>query len=447
MATKHTISLLSVAALVVAGWMGYKALNAPSSSMAGATASGQAATSKPAGAPQGKPGQPGAGQPGASKGGPPPRAFGVEVAKVQTKALKNEFQTVGNLRSRQNAMIKPEIAGRVAALGFADGQAVRAGQWLVQLDDTLQRAEVQQALAQVSIAKANFKRNQELVAQNFVAQRVLEESAASLSVTQAQLALACARLQRMRIVAPFAGVVGIRSINLGDYVKDGADLVNLEDIHALYVDFRLPERQTSALSVGQMVQVQLDALPGRVDQAKVVAIDPLIDANGRFLTVRAMLENRPSGQSPAALKTVMAKPAQARPASPELAQCPSNSTWTAAPSASPTGAPGPLRPGMFARINVVFSERPDALVVPEAAIVPQGGKQFVVLAIKPESTAQLPAGTEFISKRIPVKLGIRSPGEVEVTEGLQPSDVVVIAGQQRLQRDGTPMRVVAVGKP
>jgi len=182
---------------------------------------------------------------GAGGGGPAGgagRPVGVELAKVQKMSLRDDAEAVGTLRSRQNVMLRPEVAGRILALGFADGARVSAGQVLVQLDDTLQRAEVQQSLAQMSIAKANYKRNQELVAQNFVAQRVLEESAASLQVAEAQLGLSCARLERMRIVAPFAGVVGIRNINVGDFVKDGADLINLEDIGTLYVDYRLPER-------------------------------------------------------------------------------------------------------------------------------------------------------------------------------------------------------------
>ena len=105
-----------------------------------------------------------------------PRAAGVEVAKAERARLQDEAQSVGTLRSRQSVMMRPEVAGRVKAIGFADGATVRKGQVLVQLDDTLQRAEVKQAQAQVSIARANLKRNQELVAQNFVTQRVLDES-------------------------------------------------------------------------------------------------------------------------------------------------------------------------------------------------------------------------------------------------------------------------------
>ncbi len=191
-----------------------------------------------------------------------PRAAGVEVAKVERTRLQDDAQAVGSLRSRQSVMLRPEVAGRVRELGFADGATVRKGQVLVQLDDVLQRAEIKQSQAQVSIAQANLKRNQELVAQSFVAQRVLDESNANLQVAEAQLALSCARWSRMAILAPFDGTVGIRNVNPGDYVKDGADLVNLEDISSMYADFRLPERFQGKLRLRQSVQLQLDLFFG-----------------------------------------------------------------------------------------------------------------------------------------------------------------------------------------
>ncbi|MFN6059370.1 MAG: efflux RND transporter periplasmic adaptor subunit, partial [Burkholderiales bacterium] len=246
----------------------------PAAPVAGAPA-GPPATmgGAPAGTGAAAPAAPGSAAPGAPPG--PPRAMGVELAKVQTSSLRDDAQTIGTLKSRQNTMVRPEVSGRVVALGFSDGSQVRAGQMLVQLDDTLQRAEIQQSQAQVSIAQANHRRNQELVAQNFIAQRALDESQASLQVAQAQLALTCARWQRMRILAPYSGTVGIRTVNIGDYVKDGADLVNLEDLSALYVDFRLPERYQDKVNLRQTVEVQVDAISGRNFQARIEAIDPL----------------------------------------------------------------------------------------------------------------------------------------------------------------------------
>ncbi len=370
--------------------------------------------------------------------------MGVEVAKVEQSPLRDDAQTVGTLKSRQNIMLRPEVAGRVVALGFADGSQVRKGQMLVQLDDSLQRAEIQQAQAQMSIAQANHKRNQDLVAQGFIAQRSLDESQASLQVAQAQVALTCARWERMRIVAPFSGTVGLRTINLGDFVKDGADMVNLEDLTQLYVDFRLPERYQSKLSTKQTVEVVIDALQGSTYQARIEAIDPLIDANGRSISVRAVLRNDGAtdvvGKKAApALKPLEPAVATPSPVAPDTA-CPPRPTQVA----DKFIPPGPLRPGMFARVNALFALKNEALSIPEEAIVPMGGKQFVIKAVPPEAVpgaGPLPPDTKLVSLRTEVKLGTRRPGRVEVLSGLTAEDTVVVAGQHRLQKDGTALRV------
>ena len=437
-----------------------------------------------------------AGAPASPASGPAvPRAAGVEVAKVETMSLRDDAQAVGTLRSRQSVMLRPEIAGRIKELGFTDGARVRKGQMLVQLDDALQRADLRQALAQVSIAKANLKRNEELVAQNFVAKRVLDESAASLQVAEAQLGLSCARLSRMVLLAPFDGTLGIRNINLGDFVKDGADLVNLEDTSSMYVDFRLPERFQGKLKLQQPVELLLDAVPGRKFKARIEALDPLLDANGRSVGVRAVLPNSmgeaatppgaAGGGRPAAAAAAAASAPKARPARPAAARpnsspesgtvsraagpyealgCPPDPiTPSARPAmpaaaagrAAPAGGPAPLRPGMFARVTAVFSVNEAALVVPEEAIVPQGGRQFVFKVVEPgalppavaASAPPLAPDAKFVSQRQEVKLGARRAGKVEVTDGLSEGQTVVVAGQQRLQRDGTALRVVELGRP
>lgn len=228
----------------------------------------------------------------ASGAGPAARPPAVEAAKVQVVSLADEAQAVGNLRSRQSVVIRPEVGGRITQLNFRDGDRVRKGQLLVQFDDQLQRAQVQQSQAELSIAQANHKRNQELVGQGFISQRSVDESAANLQVSQAKLALSQATAARLRIVAPFDGVTGIRTVNVGDYLKDGADVVNLEDLDALYVDFRLPERFQAKVKRGQRATVDVDALPGRKFVAVVQAIDPLLDANGRSVAVRGCIDNR-----------------------------------------------------------------------------------------------------------------------------------------------------------
>ena len=304
--------------------------------------------------------------------------------------LVDETQAVGSLRSRQGVMLRPEVGGRVKQILFSDGQRVRKGQLMVQFEDQLQQAQVAQARAELSIAEANHKRNQELVAQNFISQRSLDESAAALEVSRAKLALAQATLQRLQVLAPFDGITGLKQINVGDYLKDGADMVNVEDIDAVLLDFRLPERFQAKIRAGQKAQLTVDALPGRPFSAIVQAVDPLIEANGRSVGVRGCIDNRQQQ----------------------------------------------LRPGMFARVNAVFGSRDNALVIPEEAIIPQGGRTFVVKVVAGDKPDAL------ISQRVPVKVGLRQPGKVEIVEGLSAGDTVVTAGHQRLQKDGTSVRVV-----
>jgi membrane fusion protein (multidrug efflux system) len=332
---------------------------------------------------------------GAEAGGAAARAAaGVEVGKVEVMSLQDETQAVGSLRSRQGVILRPEVGGRIAKLGFVDGQRVTHGQLLVQLDDTLQQAQLLQAKAQASIARTNLQRNRELVAQNFVSQSAADQTAAALEVAEAQVAVTQAQLMRMAIVAPFDGVTGIRSVNIGDYVKDGADLVSVEDVGTMAVDFRLPEAVVSRLRLNQAVDVSLDGLPGRKFKARVEAIDSQLDANGRSLLVRARLDN----------------------------------------------SSGVLRSGMFARARIVFEDRPRALVVPEEALVPLGTKQYVIKVID--------GANGKVSQRIEARLGLRVPGKVEILAGVAAGDIVVTAGQANLMRgDGLALRIIEVGEP
>src|SRR5690606_21578850 len=142
------------------------------------------------------------------------------------------------------------------------------------------QAEVQQARAELGIARANLVRNEDLARQNFISVRAKDESAANVQVLEAKLALAEARLAKLRIIAPFSGVVGMRNVSVGDYIKDGTDLVNLEDISSVKVDFRIPEKYADQVRPGQQIEVTVDALPDTPFRARVDAIDPQVDSSG-----------------------------------------------------------------------------------------------------------------------------------------------------------------------
>lgn len=311
----------------------------------------------------------------------------MEVVKASTMHLVEDVNATGTLRSNESVILRPEVSGRITQLNFGDGQQVRKGQVLIAFDSTVNQAEVQQAKAELGIARANFNRNADLARQNFISDRARDESEANVRVLEAKLALAEARLAKLEIRAPFSGVVGIRNVSVGDYVRDGADLVNLEDISSVKVDFRIPERFADRARKGQPLEVAVDALPGRTFNAKVDAIDPQVDSSGRSALLRGRIANSD-------LK---------------------------------------LKPGMFARVRLVLAERPAAVMVPEEALVPQGSKVIVWKVVDGKAV------------RTEVKTGLRQAAKVEITQGVQAGDLVVAAGQMRLSKDGTPVRAIGDG--
>ena len=318
----------------------------------------------------------------------------MEVARVEVIRLTDEAQAVGSLRSRQSVVLRPEVSGRVTQLNFRDGDRVRRGQLLVQLDDQLPLAQVQQSQAELSIAQANHKRNQELVAQNFISQRSVDESAANLEVAQAKLSLARATAARLRIVAPFDGIAGIRNISVGDYLKDGADIVNIEDMDAIYVDFRLPER----------LQTKLQQGPERVGRHRRAARPQVRGADPGDRSAGG--RQRPLHRGPGLHRQ------------PAICNC--------APACSPAS-----RPCSASATTRGRSPRKRSCRRP-------GASSCIRLVDGPDQDTR-------IAQRVEVKVGIRRPGRVEIIEGLQPGDMVVTAGQQRVQKDGMPVRVLELG--
>lgn len=329
------------------------------------------------------------GQPVAAAGSsaePPPPM--VETAPITVERLTRKIEAVGSLRSNEAIVVRPEIAGRITEILFEEGQPVKKGQPLIRLDAAIAEAQLAQAEASLVLSRANYERAQDLYRRQVGTQRALDEAVAKLRADEAAAALAKATLDKMTIVAPFSGIVGLRRVSIGDYVTPGQDLVNLENIELLTVDFRIPEIYASLLAVGQIVRIRLDAIPDKVYEGKVYAIDPAHDPNGRAVILRARIAN----------------------------------------------SDGRLRSGMFARVTLLVESRDEAIMVPETALVPMGDEQFVY---------RLSDGKAYLAK---VKLGLRRHGKVEIVEGLNRDDIIVTEGALKL-RDGATVRTVPAATP
>ncbi len=275
----------------------------------------------------------------------------VDVATIAPATLAETVRSVGSLVADQGIILRPELAGVVSAILFTDGQAVKAGQPLLQLDDSVYKAQLAQAEAQLSLAKRTDTRASNLAGRGAGTVQAADEAAAQLEAATAAVQLARATLAKTVLTAPFDGIVGIRQISLGDYVTPGQDLVTLQAQDPMKVDFRMPEALLARVAVGQKVTLTVAAYPDRTFTGEVSAIDPLVDAAGRSLALRAKIPN-------------------------------------------PDGA---LRAGSFASVTLQTGEKPNAVMAPATAITPMGGQQFVFKVVDGKATLT------------PVSLGVREP--------------------------------------
>ncbi len=314
--------------------------------------------------------------------GGPPAGIVIEARTPFAVRLPQSITTVGSLRSDETVVVRPEIAGRVVEIAFKEGQRVTRGQVLVRLDDSIQKADLERARANHTLSRSKYDRARDLRAQGFISSQAKDEAENNLKVAEADVELAAARLAKTEVRAPFGGIIGLRSVSVGDYVKEGQDMVNLEEIDPLKVDFRVPEVFLSQVRAGQVLQITMDALPDRTWPGQVYAINPLVDSNGRAIAIRAQVSNT-----------------DAR-----------------------------LRPGMFARVRLLTSEMRDSLMVPEESIFPVGEDKYVYKVVDGRALRQK------------VEIGQRRDGKVEILGGLGPADTVVTAGTVKL-RDGAPVRL------
>jgi membrane fusion protein (multidrug efflux system) len=310
----------------------------------------------------------------------------VEAARVKIDTVVEDIRAVGTLRPNEAVTVVSEIAGRVERIGFREGQAVAAGEVLIELDASILQAELAKARSDLTLARANHERAAALATRGMSTQRALDEARAAMQAAEAGQALAQARLQKATIKAPLSGIVGLRSVSVGAYVTPGERIVELADVDPVKVDFRVQELALSELRRGQPIRVTVDALPGKAFEGEIDAIDPIVDVAGRAIRLRARIPN------------------QRRE----------------------------LSPGLFARVQIVVERRENSVLVPESAVFAEGSKRFVYRVI--DGRAVLTG----------VQLGQRRPGQVEIRKGLGRDDVVVTAGHQQI-RDGSRVDVVNSG--
>jgi len=323
---------------------------------------------------------------GAMMSAPPPPAV-VASAEVRADRWSPILTAVGTLVATQGVSVTNEVAGVVREIKFQSGGRVREGEVLVQLDDAVDRATLDGLVAERKLAEIQFARARQLFKENqAVPMSSVDEAQARLDGARAAVTAEEALIAKKRIRAPFAGLLGIRQVNVGEYLAPGSPIVRLEALAPIYADFSLPERNFARLGNGQPVEVRVQAFGEEVFKGAITALNPGIDTATRTARVRAELKN-PDGR---------------------------------------------LRPGMFAEVRLTLPEPRDVLVVPDMAVTyqPYGDSVFVV-ADKDGA---------MIAERRPIVTGEVRGGDVEVTEGLKAGEKIVRAGHVKL-RNGMPVRV------
>jgi membrane fusion protein (multidrug efflux system) len=314
----------------------------------------------------------------AQAGGPP--FIPVNLMKVSETPVSNTVDAVGALIAEDSVMLSPEIDGRIEKLLFREGQPVKKGEVLVVLDSAEARARLAGTQADLKLAESRYKRNEELVARNFISRQALDESRASLDILRAHIQQDQVALDKTVIRAPFTAVAGLRQVSPGAYVNKGDAIVRLDALGTLKLEVPVPEIYLPLVRIGLPITLTVDALPGKTFSGKVHAIDPVVDPVSRNVRVRARIAN-PGGL---------------------------------------------LKPGMFARATARLGGKTRAILLPEQVIVPRTDGSYIFLAV--DGKAELRK----------VTLGKRDPGRVEIISGVKAGDTVILDGQIKL-RPGVPV--------
>jgi multidrug efflux system membrane fusion protein len=324
---------------------------------------------------------------------PPPAE--IAAATVESIGLPRFAPGVGSIAAVHQVTVNPEVGGRVTAIDFKAGQTVEAGAPLVQLNDAPERADLANYQAQAHLAELSLARARALNRRDFASQQTVDQDQSQLDEARAQIQKTEALIAQKLIRAPFSGKLGVRQIEVGQYLTPGAPIATLTDLSTLYVNFTLPGRQRPEIKVGQQVEVRSDAFPGRVFDAKITTIEPQISPDTRTIQLQATMQN-------------------------------------------PDDA---LLPGMFVDAKVVLPPQPDMLVLPATAVeyTLYGDSVFVIREEGKDANGE----PILKAARTPVKTGARWGDNVAILDGLKPGERVVSAGQVKVQNGAQ----VKIGSP
>ncbi|MGY2045061.1 efflux RND transporter periplasmic adaptor subunit [Pseudomonas pergaminensis] len=327
----------------------------------------------------------------------PPVSVAVATAAEQPWQLR--LPSVGTLKALQGVNLSLEVAGTVKDVQFESGQKVKAGQPLVQLDSAVESALLETAQADLGLAQLDYGRGSQLVGSQAISKGEFDRLSAQLQKNKATVNQLKASLAKKHIVAPFSGTIGIRQVDVGDYLASGTVIATLQDISSLYVDFYIPEHSVPKVALGQAVQVEVSAYPGEQFPGSVSAINPKVENSTRNVLVRATLAN------------------------PE----------------------GKLLPGMFTSLDVLLPNPAPQIVVPEGAITyTLYGNSVYAVAEKKAESGEVEKDADgkplLIAERRFVETGERRGGVVRVNKGLKAGEQVVSAGQLKLD-NGTPIAI------
>jgi len=313
---------------------------------------------------------------------PPPTAVTTDVAKESE--WQPTLESVGTATAVNGVTISTDLAGIVRQIAFESGNKVRAGDLLVHLDTTQEEAQLHQAEAQRDFAFVTLGRDKDLLGKHAISQSDYDNAAASYRQVQASVDQFKALIARKTLRAPFDGVTGIRQVNLGQYLREGDMVVTLQAFDPIYVNFSLPQQDLSKLAVGQPVALRVDSYEGQTFDGKITAINSLVDQATRNIQVQATFQNSDFR----------------------------------------------LRPGMFAKVSVIMSEKQNVVAIPATAIhyAPYGDSIFIVSEMKD------PQGKEYKGvKEQFIKTGTSRGDMISVVSGLKPGDEVVTSGVFRLK--------------